>query len=40
VLTNNVIEPLLDDIPGLAKALLYDVVDRLNAEEERAAGAH
>lgn len=30
VLSANALEPLLDDIPGLAKALLFDVVDRLN----------
>lgn len=33
VLRANAVEPLLDDIPGLAKALLYDVVDRLSREE-------
>lgn len=37
VLTANAIEPLLDDIPGLAKALLFDVVGRLNREQERSA---
>lgn len=34
VLRANALEPLLEDIPGLAKALLYDVADRLSAEEE------
>ena len=35
VLTSRAVEPLLDEIPGMAKALLYDVVDRLGSVEER-----
>lgn len=34
VVRSNVLEPLLDDIPGLAKALLLDVVDRLDRAEQ------
>jgi CRP/FNR family transcriptional regulator, cyclic AMP receptor protein len=36
VLTANAVEPLLDEIPGLAKSLLFDVVGRLNREAGRA----
>lgn len=36
VLTSNAIDPLLEEIPGLAKALLYDVVDRLGRVQEGA----
>jgi CRP/FNR family transcriptional regulator, cyclic AMP receptor protein len=39
VLTANAVEPLLDEIPGLAKSMLLDVVGRLNREAERAAEA-
>jgi CRP-like cAMP-binding protein len=36
VLTSNAIEPLLEEMPHLATALLYEVVDRLGQVEEGA----
>lgn len=38
VLTANAVDPLIDEIPGLARALLYDVVGRLDGDEASAAG--